>query len=159
MTLVFIQFLSVHSSATDRHISSEKITCLYCVWVLYLYCRFMDDQSYVGPQGLHRPNANPINCLSAYRWWNDFPLPFAMHATITRAINVIWCSFIPYHMLLSDQTLYKERRKGLGTSLHSSCPPQTAIIHGSLTDTMHTIATVLLIAPLNFCHTVTRNKA
>jgi len=23
-------FLSVHSSATDRHISSEKITCLYC---------------------------------------------------------------------------------------------------------------------------------
>jgi len=24
---------------------------------------------------------------------------------------------------------------------------------------MHMIATVLLIAPLNFCHTVTRNKA
>ena len=53
-------------------------------------------------------------------------------------------------MLLSDQTLHKERRKGLGTPLHSSCPPQTAIIRGSLTDTMHTIATVLLIAPLNF---------
>ena len=54
-------------------------------------------------------------------------------------------------MLLSDQTLRKERRKGR--------PPQTALIHGSLTDTMHTTTTVLLIAPLNFCHTVTRNKA
>jgi len=84
---------------------------------------------------------------------------YAMHATSMRAITVIWCSFIPYHMLLSDHTLHKERRKGLGTSLHSSCPPQTATIHGSLTDTMHTIATVLLIASLNFCHTVTRNKA
>ena len=38
-------------------------------WVLY--CRFMDDRSYVGPQGLHRPNANPINCLPACRWQND----------------------------------------------------------------------------------------
>ena len=85
---------------------------------------------------------------------------YAMHATRTTAITVIiWCSFIPYHMLLLDQTLHKERRKCLGTSLHSSCPPQTAIIRGSLTDTMHTIATVLLIAPLNFCHIVTRNKA
>jgi len=28
----------------------------------------------------------------------------AMHATSMRAITVIWCSFIPYHMLLLDQT-------------------------------------------------------
>ena len=46
------------------------------VWILY--CRFMDDRSYVGPQGLHRPNAIPINCLFAYRWWNDFPLPIVV---------------------------------------------------------------------------------
>ena len=49
-------------------------TCSDTVWVLYLYCRFMDYRSYVGPQGLHGPNANPINCLSAYRWWNDFTI-------------------------------------------------------------------------------------
>ena len=67
---------------------------------------------------------------------------YAMHTASMRAITLIWCSFIPYHMLLYSWTRpFIRRGRRVWVRAYIQVVP---------TDTMHMIATVLLIAPLNF---------